>query len=161
MQEHPVGAACSGHERTRLQPALLPGMLGIPDHAKRFGLYAHTHLAVTPDKLALGVVGGHQFFDRALETLGQSDERVPWPIEQKESFRWLEGFRLARQLAAELPATPIVSVADREADLYDIFVEAQQQSGPRAEYIIRAKASAERSETQPRRGRSCVLQSAG
>jgi len=42
-------------------------------------------------------------------------------------------------LAAECPGTQIVSVADREADIYDIFVDAQQQSGPRAEYLIRAK----------------------
>ena len=58
---------------------------------------------------------------------------------EKESFRWLQGYRLACRLAAECPDTQIVSLADREADIYDIFVEAQQQSGPRAEYIIRAK----------------------
>lgn len=123
------------------------------DKAERFGLYAHTHLAVTPGKLALGVAG-IDFFDRAAETLGQSDERSTWPIEQKESFRWLEGFRLAQQVAAELPATQIISVADREADIYDIFVEAQQQSGPRAEYIIRAKVARSTPEPNPAAGKA-------
>jgi len=61
------------------------------------------------------------------------------PREEKESFRWLTGYRRACQLAAECPDTQVVSVADREGDLYDIFVEAQEQSGPRAEYLIRAK----------------------
>ena len=105
---------------------------------KRFGLYEHVHLAVTPDKLCLGVVGS-EFFDRAPESLGKADERRTLPIEEKESFRWLTGYRLACQLAAECPQTQIVSIADREADIYDIFVEAQQQTGPRADYIIRAK----------------------
>ena len=105
---------------------------------ERFGLYAHTHLAVTPDKLILGVLG-IDYFDRDPETLGKADARSTLPIEQKESFRWLEGFRRARQLAADAPGTQIVSVADREADIYDIFVEATQSSGPRAEYVIRAR----------------------
>ena len=39
-------------------------------------------------------------------------------------------------MAAEYPQTRIVSIADREAD---IFVEAQQHTGPRAGYILRAK----------------------
>ena len=104
----------------------------------RFGLYEHVHLAVTPDKLCLGVVGSESF-DREPESLGKTAERRSWPIEQKESFRWLKGYRLACQLAAECPETQIVSVADSEADIYDIFLEAEQMQGPRAEFIIRAK----------------------
>ena len=104
----------------------------------RFGLYEHVHLATTPDRLPLGVVG-LEFFDRAAESLGRTRERATLPLEKKESYRWLQGYRLACALAAECPDTQIVSVADREGDLYDIFVEAQQQSGRRAEYVIRAK----------------------
>jgi hypothetical protein len=103
----------------------------------RFGLYDHTHLAVTPDRLCLGVVGAEQF-DRAAESLGQTTARRTLPIEEKESFRWLTGYRLACQFAWECPATRIVSVADREADIYDIFLEAQQQETP-ADFIIRAQ----------------------
>ena len=111
---------------------------------QRFGLYEHVHLAATPDKLCLGVVGA-EFFDRAPESLGKTAERRSQPIEEKESFRWLKGYRLACELAAQCqlstegPPTQIVSIADREADIYDIFVEAQQHDGPRADYIIRAK----------------------
>jgi hypothetical protein len=104
----------------------------------RFGLYQHTHLAVTPDKLCLGAVG-IDFFDREPETLGLTSVRTRLPIEMKESFRWLKGYRLASELAATMPETQIVSIADREADIYDIFVDAQQQPGIRADYIIRAK----------------------
>jgi Transposase DNA-binding/Transposase Tn5 dimerisation domain len=123
------------------------------DKAERFGLYAHGHLAVTPGKLSLGVVGV-DFFDREPQTLGKSDERSTLPIEQKESFRWLEGYRLACQVAADAPGTQIVSVADREADIYDIFVDSQQQSGLRAEFIIRAKVARSTPERDPAAGKA-------
>jgi len=122
--------------------------------AERFGLYAHTHVAVTPGQLNLGVVG-MDFFDREPETLGKSDERSTLPIEQKESFRWLEGYRLACRLAADSsPGTRIVSIADREGDIYDIFVEAEQQSGPRAEFLIRAKVARSTLERDPAAGKA-------
>ena len=104
---------------------------------ERFGLYDHTHLAITPDKLALGILGQEQF-DRDPETLGKAQERRGLPIEQKESMRWLTGYRMACELSAECPDTTIISVCDREADIYDIFVESQEHATP-AEFIIRAK----------------------
>jgi hypothetical protein len=137
LREHPVVLIVQ--DTTELDftkhPPKDAGCLDMPD---RFGLYEHVQLAVTPDKLCLGVVEA-EFFDRAPETLGKSAERSALPIEQKESFRWLEGYRSARELARESPATHIVSVADREADIYDIFVEAQRQPGVRADFLIRAK----------------------
>ncbi len=106
--------------------------------ADRFGLYLHTHLAVTPNRLCLGVAGT-DYFDRTPESLGQANSRVGLPIEQKESFRWLNGYRLACELAAKCPQTQIVSVSDRESDIYEIFAEAQQTEGRRADYVVRAK----------------------
>ena len=121
----------------------------------RFGLYHHVHLAITPDKLPLGVVGTESF-DRAPETLGQANERETLPIEQKESYRWLKGYRLACQIAGECPGTQIVSVADREADIYDIYVEAQEQhqsqTDSRADYVIRVKAERSTLERNPEAG---------
>ena len=104
----------------------------------RFGLYDHTHLAVTPHGLPLGVVGTEQYA-RTAESLGHTDDRSTLPIAEKESMRWLKGYRLASELAKECPGTQIVSVADREADIYDIFVEAQQQEGVKAEFVIRSR----------------------
>jgi transposase-like protein/transposase Tn5 family protein len=120
----------------------------------RFGLYHHAHLAVTPDKLPLGVLATENF-DRAAESLGQTDERTNLPIEDKESFRWLKGYRLACEVAAQCPQTRIVSVADREADLYDIYVEAQEaaaRGGPWADYLIRVKADRSTPEPDPAAG---------
>jgi len=127
-----------------------------PDDARclnreqRFGLYEQVHLAVTPDRLCLGVVGS-AFHDRAAATLGNATARKTLPIEEKESFRWLQGYRLACWLATECPETQIVSIADCEADIYDIFVEAQQVS-PRVDYIIRAKEDRSTLERDPAAG---------
>ena len=53
-----------------------------------------------------------------------------WPIEEKESDRWLKGYRCVCELAVACPETQIVMVADREGDIYDIFVEAQEGELP-------------------------------
>jgi len=88
-------------------------------------VYDHTYLAITPGRVCLGVVGNEQF-DQTAESLGKSNERVNWPIEDKESFCWLTGYRIASQLAEECPHTKIISIADSEADIYDIFIDAQE-----------------------------------
>ncbi|MEZ5942136.1 MAG: IS4 family transposase [Planctomycetaceae bacterium] len=109
----------------------------------RYGVYQHVQLAVTPSRLPLGVVGTHSF-DRDPQTLGQDPPtkraQKKLPIEQKESARWLEGYRQACMMAAECPTTHVISVADREADIYDIFLEAQTQgqAGKQVDYLIRA-----------------------
>lgn len=125
-----------------------PQDAGRLDRAERRGWYQHVELAVTPERLPLGVVAT-ECFDRDpdLPSVRQSGvRRTGEPIEHKESFRWLKGYRHAGELAAQCPATRIVSVADREADIYDIFVEAQPRSGAdepesnrRADYLIRAR----------------------
>ena len=114
-----------------------PDDLRCLNRSERFGLYDHTHLAVTPEKLILGVLGQEQY-DRDPDSLGKTKERRSLPIEEKESMRWLSGYRLACKLSAECPDTTIVSVCDSEADIYDIFVESQQNDTP-AEFIIRGK----------------------
>lgn len=107
--------------------------------ADRFGLYDHTHLAVTPAGLPLGVPD-FSTFDRPAESLGKTKKRHLLPIEEKESFRWLEGYRLAGRVSKRCPQTQIVNVADREADIYDIFMDAlQQPEATHADFVIRSK----------------------
>ena len=103
----------------------------------RIGIYEHVQLAITPDRLPLGVVKTKSF-DRAMETLGKETRHEKEPIEDKKCFRWLEGNRRARDLAAQCPQTQVISVADREADIYDIVLDAQLRSGVQADYLIRA-----------------------
>lgn len=125
---------------------------------QRRGFYDHTTAAFTPDGLCLGVLEVN-LFSRDAKTLGQSQQRRNHPIETKESFRWLEGYRLACEVKQANPAQ-VVSVADCEADLYDIFVEAEQHDSP-AEFVIRAKVDRRLPERDPEAGKDAYRQAWG
>ena len=121
----------------------------------RRGFLDHVHVAFTPQRLCLGVVG-MDLWARDDETFRQGKARKFEPIEEKESFRWLEGYRLSCGLAEELPQTQIVSIADREADIYECFLEAQQPGPPRrAEWIIRARENRSLPQRDPEAGPTC------
>lgn len=104
----------------------------------RLGLLDHVQLAVTPQRLCLGVLGT-KMWARNPETFRTSEQRKFDPIESKESFRWLEGYREACRVAAELPDTQIISIGDAESDIYEYFLETEQAQSPaRAEWLMRA-----------------------
>jgi hypothetical protein len=113
---------------------------------QRFGFYEHVQLAITPEGLPLGVVGT-QSHDREPESLGHAHGRRTLAIEDKESHRWLQAYQDACDLQALCPDTQVVSIADREGDIYDLYVEYRDHVGPRAEFLIRAQQA--RSTMQP------------
>lgn len=104
---------------------------------KHWGLHDHVALAVTPERLALGVV--HSFtWARSLEDFHKRNAARYKPIEAKESYRWLQGYRKACAIAAAAPQTKIVCLSDSEGDIYECFAEAAVVEGPQAEWIVRA-----------------------
>ena len=82
----------------------------------------------------MGLVQLHGYAPQSAE--GKARQR---PIEQKESYRWLEGFAEAMEIAALIPNTRVISVADREADMFELFDYRRRQTGRKAELLIRAK----------------------
>ncbi|XYI40320.1 hypothetical protein DAMDJJ_19515 [Cupriavidus necator] len=48
----------------------------------------------------------------------------------KESLRWIEGYERIAEMAAELPGTRLVYVADREANLMALLLRAQELDTP-------------------------------
>lgn len=100
----------------------------------RVGFLNHVMLAVTPQRLSLGVVDAH-IYARDWETFraNQKDKtpkakrRKQKPIEEKESVRWLEGYRRGCQVAKAVPETTVVVISDSEGDIYECFSEAQPQ----------------------------------
>ena len=62
----------------------------------------------------------------APELVNASTNRNNLPIEEKESFRWLDSFRKALALSKRCPNTEVVNVTDREGDIYEIYQEAVQ-----------------------------------
>lgn len=111
--------------------------------SSRVGFHDHVSLALTPEHLALGVVDAQIWARDPVEFAKDADqkraERRAKPIEDKESMRWLEGYRAACQVARAAPDTHIVSLADSEGDIYELIREGQAGAGERkASFVIRA-----------------------
>jgi hypothetical protein len=98
-----------------------------------FGL--HSTLVVTPTGVPLGSLT-QQFFSRPIgEPAHTPAELQRLPIEQKESYRWLEAFE--QTLALAPAGVEVVTVCDREADIYEMFALAEEKQ---ARLVIRASA---------------------
>jgi len=102
---------------------------------KMFGLFYHTVLAFRPDGLPLGVVDV-QCWARDPKQFGSKSRRHRRAIEQKESAKWLRSFAAVQAAAQEMPQTRWVMIADREADLYELF-EMAPPAGAGASLLIR------------------------
>ena len=105
---------------------------------QRQGFFAHSQFVVTPERVPLGVWGTKIYARDAAE---EKVDRKQLPIEMKESYRWLEGYRDACRLQEMAPRTQVVSVSDREGDIYEIFLEWHRRrecGDAAAEWIIRS-----------------------
>lgn len=108
--------------------------LGPLENPKRQGLFAHTTLAVNPQGgVPLGLIG-QQSWVRDPGTVGKRHQRKELPVEAKESARWLVGLK---ETEARLGSTTrVVTVADREADIYELFALSHELKG---DWLIRAR----------------------
>lgn len=103
-----------------------------------WGLYAHPLLAMTPERVPLGIVAATIWSRDPVEFAKSQEEkrlaRRTKPIAEKESARWLDGYQSACDLAAQTPDTTIVAVSDSEGDIYECI---QAGVDGAAEFIIR------------------------
>lgn len=74
------------------------------------------------------------FWTRDRATFGEAKRH--WPIEAKESMRWLEGCERCAELAESLPDTHLVYVADRECDIHEFM--SRTRCWPGIDWLIRA-----------------------
>lgn len=102
--------------------------------AKSRGLRLHSSLALSQSGLPLGIVQ----LQGGAPTSAQGKARRR-PMEQKNSYRWLAGFEQAMQIAALLPSTRVINIADREGDMFELFDFRRAQAGRKAELLVRAK----------------------
>ena len=108
--------------------------LGTLQTKNQHGLIMHTTLAVTLSRVPLGVIH-HQVWCRPEEEFGKKHRRKKRPIEEKESQKWLSSLEATSELSKEMPQTHIVSIGDREADIYDLFA---LSCSPYHDILIRA-----------------------
>jgi len=103
----------------------------------RCGFFSHTLLAMTPGGVPLGLLDDRTW-SRDPATVGQSKTRHKrQPLADKESVRWIEGYRQCCEATRSLPGVEVVCVSDSEGDLYEAFVEASTQNHA-AKFVVRA-----------------------
>lgn len=104
--------------------------LGILDSPLTRGLLIHPTLAVTPTRVPLGVVDFYFWArdENANRSSISSGERMNQVIEEKESFRWLRSYRKANAIAMQCPDTQIISMGDRENDIFEVLYEAVKEA---------------------------------
>jgi hypothetical protein len=101
------------------------------------GITMHTSFAVTTTGLPLGILDqkiyARKEIPEPLRKLKRANSQNI-PINSKESFRWLECLEQS-QKALKGEAVQVVTVCDREADIYDLFELADRIKAP---VLIRA-----------------------
>ena len=106
--------------------------LGFHSNKKDYGYFAHCMLALTPQSNCLGVLRQHCWVrDKGFGRRHSQDYRKE-SIDEKESFRWVQGATYVESMSSELPDTKLVYVADRESDVYEVF-----ESCSESDFLIR------------------------
>ena len=139
-------------ERMRHQPVVLvaqdttslcytthPGMKGLGPISNKVngpqGIEVHSAQAFTPGGLPLGVLD-IEAWARDPAEFGKRKDRHDKPIEDKESQKWLTALVPIAAAAARCPDTRVVTLADREADIYEYLLDAHRRG---LETVVRAR----------------------
>jgi hypothetical protein len=99
------------------------------------GVEVHSAQAFTPAGLPLGILD-IEAWARDPAEFGKARDRKDKPIEDKESNKWLRPLGPIAAAAARCPNTHVVTLADREADIYEYLLDAHQRG---LEAVVRAK----------------------
>jgi hypothetical protein len=107
--------------------------LGYLDNKQGRGVMCYTCLAATTTGLPLSLLYQHTWI-RPLEEVGKSEERKKLAFEDKETYRWYEAMKEVNKLVD--PPIHKLHIADREADVYDLFFHAFE---PNTDFLVRAR----------------------
>jgi hypothetical protein len=103
----------------------------------RQGLFLHPLHAFTPDGTPLGTLQTqHWAREPVVPARPSRAQRAAVPIEEKESYRWVEMLQAAAAQAVRCPATQLICVGDSESDIYELL--AQTTHSPAVSWIVRA-----------------------
>jgi hypothetical protein len=120
------------------------GPIGSKTAGGPVGLVLHHSHAFTPEGVPLGVVSAACW---ARDPEQQQIRREP---EARESGKWLAAYRTLQVIAPQVPHTTLVSIGDREADLFELFALARDPQSPRL--LVRANRGRQRQVLTDRRG---------
>lgn len=99
--------------------------IGVLRNQKAKGLNLHTTLVSTENEVVLGVVDQY-CWGRKPEDYGQRALRARKPIQEKESYRWIESFRASQNALPDNSRG--IFLADRGADIYELFLEQRKEN---------------------------------
>lgn len=109
---------------------------GRAQYRTQCGILMHSNLVVTTQGLPLGLAA-IKYWTRdkfkGCNALKKSINPTRMPIEEKESYRWIENLRIATQRLNNAPRC--VHVGDRENDIYEFFCEAHTLN---THFLVRA-----------------------
>jgi hypothetical protein len=111
------------------------------------GIQVHSTLACNVTGSPLGLLDV-QHWTRDPADFGINHRRKQRAFEEKESVRWRRSLEALERRQAAWPGTRLVSVGDREADIYELFVWATAKSG-RPALLVRAEKDRLLAEGQP------------
>ncbi|MEA5583765.1 IS4 family transposase [Nodularia harveyana UHCC-0300] len=95
------------------------------------GLKVHSVLTASTQGIPLGIIE-QQVWSRIEEELGKAEQRKQKPTAEKESQRWLDALKKTDSIMPE--SVQVVTIADREADFYDLFACPRRQG---SDFLIR------------------------
>lgn len=137
LRHHPVVLFLNDISEINLTDKTVADQLGYIGDNKTRGLFIHPLLAVTPDRLPLGLADYYTWLRTDISRNAQA--RKHEPLETKETYCWLLGYRKTCAIAKHAPTTTCVYVADRGADIFEIYHEAHlRQHTAAAHFLIRA-----------------------
>lgn len=113
------------------------GPISSESEGRVIGLLVHDTLAFTPAGTPLGLLDV-QGWARDPAQFGKKHRRRALPFEEKESVKWLRSLEALAAVQAQCPQTRLVSVGDREADIYELFGWAAAEPG-RPQLLVRAE----------------------
>jgi len=113
------------------------GPIGNRNDGGAIGLVLHDTMAFNLDGTPLGLMNVQCWAREFVEAGSEKRRPKELPIEEKESNKWLVSYRAVAAAQKRCPQTMLVSVGDREADVYELFYEALSDP-PGPKLLIRA-----------------------
>ena len=130
MRQHPVALCLQDTTELDFNGQSIGGLGPLSFEAQR-GMYLHPTYVVTPEREPLGITDAWMWSREAKAADGTRPG-------VRESLRWTEGYARIAELAASLPDTRLVYIADREADIVELMRHARDLGYP-VDWLIRSQ----------------------
>ncbi len=149
VKESPEQVLLVAQDTTSLNFATRPNTTGLGPIGNKAesgqGFFVHSSLCIgAQGGEVFGLLGAEMWARDAKQfKAGPAGARNRKPIEEKESFRWLQSWQKAQKLYEQLGGSrQVVSVSDREGDIYEAFalcLDTKERNGGGADLLVRAQ----------------------